>query len=249
MVNQLSKKFEIEFIFSENKKRSFNHKLFATENNNPSIKRHMQDFEYYEKKHLGEKCFDWKINKKTKFFEISKDINDISVSNFIKNSEVEIVAVFGTSLIKESILNSNKKLINIHLGLSPYYKGMACTFWPFFNNEPEFTGVTVFLLNVNIDDGPIIHQSLVDFEIGDTIHDGSLKVIKNGINLQIQSIEEHYNSKLISHAQNTSIGNTYYLKDMTDKKIDVVNNYWTRDKLDSYILNQEFLKEKIFYYK
>ena len=33
-------------------------------------------------------------------------------------------------------------MINVHLGLSPYYKGSATNFWPFVNNELQFLGVT-----------------------------------------------------------------------------------------------------------
>ena len=193
MVNTLSNKYDIDFIFSEKKQASFDHKKFAEKNSNPLIINHMQGFELAEKKHLGTQAYNWKINKNTKLYEIeSGKINTDSVKEIISNSDVNIIAVYGTSLLNSNILNINKTFINIHLGLSPYYKGMACTFWPFYNMEPEYTGVTVHLLNLKIDDGPIIHQDLVDFDFGDDVHDGSLKVIKNGIRLQEQSIEEKW---------------------------------------------------------
>ena len=250
MVNKLSNIFDIEFIFSEKKQDSFNHKIFAEKNSNLLITKHMQEFEQTEKKHLSSNASEWKINKNTKLYNIdSGNINSDEVKQKIIKSSVDVIAVYGTSLLKSNILNIKKTFINIHLGLSPYYKGMACTFWPFYNKEPEYTGVTVHLLNLKIDDGPIIHQKLVDFDIGDTIHDGSLKVIKNGINLQADSIKEYFDNKLNTYIQDNSIGKTYYLNDMNDEIIKKFNKFWTRKNLDEYIINQDEFKKNVKYYK
>ena len=80
------------------------------------------------------------------------------MKNIITSNNADIIAVYGTSLLNNTILNNNKKFVNIHLGLSPYYKGMACTLWPFYNKEPQYVGVTVHLLDNKIDNGPILHQ-------------------------------------------------------------------------------------------
>ena len=70
-----------------------------------------------------------------------------------------------------------KKFLNIHLGLSPYYKGSATNFWPFVNNELQFVGVSFLGIDDGIDTGPIIHQIRPDFKIGDSIHDVGNKLI------------------------------------------------------------------------
>ena len=44
-----------------------------------------------------------------------------------------------------------------------------------------------------------------NFEIKDTIHDGSMKVIKSGVRLLAKSISEYFNKKLISYKQDSSM--------------------------------------------
>jgi len=55
----------------------------------------------------------------------------------------DVVLVFGTSLLKQPIIDSFPgRIINVHLGLSPYYRGAGTNFWPLVNGEPEFCGAT-----------------------------------------------------------------------------------------------------------
>ena len=37
--------------------------------------------------------------------------------------------------------------LNIHLGLSPYYRGAGTNFWPLVNGEPEYCGATIHFLD------------------------------------------------------------------------------------------------------
>ena len=50
----------------------------------------------------------------------------------------DVVLVFGTGILREALLSAFPgRLINIHLGLSPYYRGAGTNFWPLVNGEPE----------------------------------------------------------------------------------------------------------------
>ena len=52
----------------------------------------------------------------------------------------------------------SNKILNIHLGLSPFYRGQATNYWAFVNNEIQFIGATFHKIDGGIDTGPIIHQ-------------------------------------------------------------------------------------------
>ena len=113
-----------------------------------------------------------KIIDRGEFNHNKKIINEI---NKIKPN---LIVSFGCSLIKDPLLKKyKKKFLNIHLGLSPYYRGSATNFWPFVNNELQFVGVSFLRIDDGIDTGPIIHQIRPDFELGDTIHDVGNKLI------------------------------------------------------------------------
>ena len=94
-----------------------------------------------------------------KFLKIAKKLNP------------DLIIVYGSSIIRGEILNIFKnKIINVHLGLSPYYRGSGTNYFPFVNNEPEFSGATFMYLDKTIDNGKIIHQIRSRIFAGDSFH-------------------------------------------------------------------------------
>ena len=70
-----------------------------------------------------------------------------------------------------------KIIVNIHLGLSPYYKGSATNFWPFVYNKLQFLGVTFMKIDDGVDTGEILHQFRPELKPKDTVHDVGNKLI------------------------------------------------------------------------
>ena len=61
------------------------------------------------------------------------NINSQLVQEKLKEINPDFIILFGTSIIKSDILNLfPNKFINLHLGLSPYYKGSATNLFPFY---------------------------------------------------------------------------------------------------------------------
>ena len=85
---------------------------------------------------------------------------------------------FLPNLIKENIMNIMPKLsINLHLGLSPWYRGSATLFWPFYNLQPQFAGSTFHQIVNEPDAGDILHQTIPVLKKGDTLHEVAAKVV------------------------------------------------------------------------
>jgi len=69
----------------------------------------------------------------------------------------DVIAVFGTSLIRGALLERGRLgMLNLHGGLSPDYRGADCTFWALYNNEPEQVGCTLHFINAGIDTGKLV---------------------------------------------------------------------------------------------
>lgn len=69
----------------------------------------------------------------------------------------DVGLVFGTGILKGAVLEAFRgRLINIHLGLSPYYRGAGTNFWPLVNREPEYVGATIHYIDEGIDTGPML---------------------------------------------------------------------------------------------
>ncbi len=68
-------------------------------------------------------------------------INDRAVFDAVQRLAPDVVAVFGTSLIRPPLLGQGRLgMLNLHGGLSPDYRGADCTFWALYNGESEQVG-------------------------------------------------------------------------------------------------------------
>ena len=58
-------------------------------------------------------------------------LNSIEVKELVENYNAEFAIICGTYMLDKNFLNLLPKIsINIHLGLSPCYRGSATLFWP-----------------------------------------------------------------------------------------------------------------------
>ena len=90
------------------------------------------------------------------------DLNKCSLnilSDFLKS---DIYIIFGSSFIKNELLDHLviNKAVNIHMGISPYYRGTDCNFWALYDNNPHLVGATIHLLSKGLDSGPILYHAL-----------------------------------------------------------------------------------------
>jgi phosphoribosylglycinamide formyltransferase 1 len=121
-----------------------------------------------------------KKNKKYDYVNIKKgSIDEEKNINLVKNEKVDYIITYGCSIISPKFINKFKnKIFNIHLGLSPYYKGAGTNFFPFVNNELQFCGSTIMQISKKIDSGRIVHQIRPNFSYNDNIHTIGNKIIK-----------------------------------------------------------------------
>ncbi|MCI1193135.1 hypothetical protein MOJ79_14935 [Calidifontimicrobium sp. SYSU G02091] len=84
-------------------------------------------------------------------------INHPDVVALARELQPDLIAVFGTSLIRGELLTMGRLgIANLHGGLSPEYRGADCTFWALYNGEPEKVGCTLHWIDAGIDTGGLI---------------------------------------------------------------------------------------------
>jgi folate-dependent phosphoribosylglycinamide formyltransferase PurN len=84
-------------------------------------------------------------------------INHPEVVRLADELKPDLIAVFGTSLIRGELLQKGRLgMVNLHGGLSPEYRGADCTFWALYNGEPEKIGCTLHYIDAGIDTGRLI---------------------------------------------------------------------------------------------
>lgn len=114
----------------------------------------------------------------------------------------DVLLVFGTGILREPLLSAFAgRMINIHLGLSPYYRGAGTNFWPLVNREPEYVGATIHYLDAGIDTGPMIAHARPTVEAGDGPHDLGNKTIVAAARVLADSAEAHVERRIVPVAQ------------------------------------------------
>jgi hypothetical protein len=118
------------------------------------------------------------------------ELNSPETLDFLASQKADTVVVFGTNLIKPPLLGRwPGRMINMHLGLSPYYRGTATNFYPLLNLEPEYVGVTIHLIDAGIDSGPILRHARPRLSPDDMPHVIGCKTILAGIEAVLAVLE------------------------------------------------------------
>ncbi|WP_440652167.1 formyltransferase family protein [Candidatus Pelagibacter sp. HIMB1542] len=215
--------------------------LFKGKNNEKYQNKNIID-EYFNKvleaqDKIFKKEFVNKNNKTIKLLPVLYgEVNKLPLSfleNFLKS---DIYVVFGSSYIKGELLDflTKQGSINIHAGVSPYYRGADCNFWALYDDNPHLVGSTIHLLSKGLDSGPILYHAMSNLKINpfeytmstlksafhsvsERIQDGTILTIKPLV--QDESKEVRYSKK---SEFNEEIVKKYFKKEvnLNKKKID-----------------------------
>lgn len=76
--------------------------------------------------------------------------------------DADVHVVFGASYIKGALCEAllARRVVNIHMGVSPYYRGSSCNFWALHDERPEYVGATIHWLSKGLDSGGIVQHAL-----------------------------------------------------------------------------------------
>jgi len=121
-----------------------------------------------------------------------------------------LIVVYGTTILKEPIFSKAQRVtLNMHTGLSPYYRGDSTLFWPVYFDDAEHLGVTVHKLVADVDGGDIVYTGKVNYEIGDGEAQLFSKGVQVGTELYLQAAQEVLNETVVYHPQDLSMGREF----------------------------------------
>ena len=150
-------------------------------------------------------------------------------------AQPDVVLVFGTGILREPLLSAfDGRIINIHLGLSPYYRGAGTNFWPLVNREPEYVGATVHYLDAGIDTGPIIAHARPVVERGDGPHDLGNKTIVSAAQALLRAAAAHVSGVARAVPQSGG-GRLYQRKDFNADAVRSLYRNFETGMIDEYL--------------
>ncbi len=184
-----------------------------------------------------------------KFLSKGQINDDIIVNDIIKKNP-DLIICYGSSLIKSVLLEKFKgRFLNVHLGLSPYYRGSGTNIWPLINGEPGMVGATYMYIDSGIDTGHIIHQIRAEIFLGDSPHSIGNRLIKK-MTFTYADIIANF-EELVDEEQPKDKGKLYLKKDFNSEACyrlyqnfnnGIVEKHLNSEKKYSYIVENSGLK-------
>lgn len=97
------------------------------------------------------------------------DLNGLELSALGKALRADAFVVFGASFIKGPLcdLLVERGAVNIHMGVSPYYRGSSTNFWALYDGRADHVGATIHLLSKGLDSGPMLFHAFPPTEAFD----------------------------------------------------------------------------------
>ncbi|MDA2912729.1 hypothetical protein MYX77_02000 [Acidobacteriia bacterium AH_259_A11_L15] len=124
-----------------------------------------------------------------------------------------VIVVYGTRIVPSRLYKGSFQTINIHWGLSPYYRGVRTTEGAILNSDLRNIGFTLHELSNTVDGGPVITQGRVKTKVGDTVGSINTRIHNQAKEKLLKVVMIATHQKLSSVPQDLSLGKNYKLRD------------------------------------
>jgi methionyl-tRNA formyltransferase len=168
-----------------------------------------------------------------------------SLSDFLKS---DIYIIFGGSYIKGALVDFliEQKAINIHAGISPYYRGTDCNFWALYDGNPHLVGATIHLLSKGLDNGPMLYHAMSNLKTDPFEY--TMSAVKAAFHSIAERIKDRSIFRIVPIIQDNNKEIRYSQKiEFNDK---IVKEYFKKEinlnskKFDNLLLKEPFFLEK-----
>jgi methionyl-tRNA formyltransferase len=93
------------------------------------------------------------------FFPPTKSIvtvNTNEIHKLLRELSPKLIVVWGSPILQPHIIGSAKKVINLHMGYCPHYRGSISNQWAVLDNRWECIGATIHYVEQEVDSGQIL---------------------------------------------------------------------------------------------
>jgi folate-dependent phosphoribosylglycinamide formyltransferase PurN len=194
--------------------------------------RHFGNREKAEQKYFGEQPFpDCPARKVT-----HATLNTPESVDFVRSVNPDLVLVFGSGMVRDPLFSAlTQPTVNLHLGLSPRYRGAATLFWPFYFLEPPYAGSTFHFIVSEPDAGEIIHQVTPELHPDDGIHDVACKVVMQSAQDAVRLLEIYAEKGGWVTRKQKATGKNFLASDFIPEHLRVIYNVYNDDMVRQYL--------------
>jgi methionyl-tRNA formyltransferase len=141
-------------------------------------------------------------------------VNAPDVHHNIRNLRATHLFIYGTGIVSTLTLQLGTAL-NLHTGLSPYYRGSDCEFWPIYLNDLIHLGVTVHACTPALDGGAIYARASVRLEPDDDHFTAFARCVQRGAELYAHIAQLLATGEMLNPIPQDAIGRSYRFADRT----------------------------------
>lgn len=144
------------------------------------------------------------------------DLNVPEIYDLLLKIAPSLMVVWDTGIIKDSILQTAEKVINLHMGICPNYRGAVANQFAVYQEDFSNIGATIHYVDKTIDGGNIIKIIKCDTrktprELFRELNDKSQEMFLS------TAVDIFHRKKVKSFTQDMGIGKNYQLKHWTPK--------------------------------
>lgn len=148
--------------------------------------------------------------------EYVQGINSAETLEILQQRRPDAILIYGTSVVKNAVLDLAADIcINLHTGISPQYRGTACSFWPVVNDELDMLGATIHECTPGVDSGPIFETVHSKYEPGDDLHTIFGRAVMVGAEAYVRVVQRYLAGSLSGVPQDLNLGREYHGADLT----------------------------------
>ena len=167
-------------------------------------------------------------------------INDLQYVEEISSLKPDVLVAYGCSIIKGPLLQKfDRKFLNVHLGLSPYYRGSSTNYWPLVRGMPEYVGATFMYMDSGIDTGEIIHQIRARIFPGDSPHQIGNRLICDMGLVYAEIIKNYENLAVMTQMPNSKEIEYCRRDDFSENSVKILHDNFSEGMIDNYLDNIE----------
>jgi phosphoribosylglycinamide formyltransferase-1 len=235
------RRFNVAATFCEGTEKSLEARTFNNDSSTDLEKQHVVARRQSEIDFFGESVTH--LVDYSNPIKISKGaINNPDITKKIIDLNPDLLICYGSSLVKTELINIFQgRFINVHLGLSPYYRGSGTNVWPLINLEPEMVGATFMYIDAGIDTGKIIHQISADIFLGDGPHSIGNRLIMKMVKSYADIVANF--DVLKSAEQPIANGRLYKMSDFDGNACKTLYQNFKSGMIESYLQRNHLSKQ------
>lgn len=137
-------------------------------------------------------------------------VNGSEVTALLNQHKPQVVVVTGTGIIAKRILALAQTFINIHVGITPRYRGVHGGFWAVYEGRPDLAGTTIHRVDPGVDTGAIIAQVPITVEPNDTYRTLPVKQYLAALDTMAQAVQAALGGHLTTYERNDLQSKQWY---------------------------------------